>query len=156
MFDCVVLSFGANSNRQLNIPNESNLNGIYHAREFVNWYNGHPNFINNDGLDFNSHNTAIIIGQGNVALDCARILAAPKSRLEITDIKDYTINTLFDKNKNKIQQIYIIGRRGPAQASFTNKELREVIDQIDGIKCTASKADFDDAQNKATETECKV
>ena len=159
MFDCTVLSFGANSNRTLNIPNESSLTGIYHARQFVNWYNGHPDFknaINSDNRDFGSSDTAIIVGQGNVALDCARILASPKERLGTTDIKDFVIDTLYDNELNKIKQVYIVGRRGPAQASFTNKELRELIEQIDGIKCTIVQKDFDDAYNAATQEECKV
>ncbi|CAL9027841.1 unnamed protein product [Prunus brigantina] len=125
LYDVVVLAYGAESDRVLGIPGED-LSGVYAAREFVWWYNGHPNcrYLN---PDLKSSDTAVILGQGNVALDVARILLRPTTELATTDIASHALAALEDSS---IRKVYLVGRRGPAQAACTAKELRE----INGIK----------------------
>ena len=115
----VILTCGAETDRRLGIPGE-NLPGSYTATEFVGWYNGHPDYRDRK-FDL-SHETAVIIGQGNVAADVSRILAKSVDELKHTDIAGHALDTLAD---SKIKNIYVIGRRGPAQAKFTSKELKE-------------------------------
>ncbi|PRQ46644.1 putative adrenodoxin-NADP(+) reductase, Biotin synthase [Rosa chinensis] len=125
LYDVVVLAYGAESDRVLGIPGED-LSGIYSAREFVWWYNGHPDsrYLN---PDLKSSDTAVILGQGNVALDVARILLRPTTELATTDIANHALSAL---EKSSIRKVYLVGRRGPAQAACTAKELREIL----GIK----------------------
>ncbi|PHT41465.1 hypothetical protein CQW23_20319 [Capsicum baccatum] len=122
LYDAVVLSYGAESDQALGIPGEE-LAGIYAAREFVWWYNGHPD-CRNLAPDLKSSDTAVIIGQGNVALDAARILLRPTTELATTDISCHALAAL---GESSIRKVYLVGRRGPAQAAFTAKELREVL-----------------------------
>jgi adrenodoxin-NADP+ reductase len=119
-YHAVVLCYGSAQDRLLNIDGEDSKNTIS-ARNFVGWYNGVPEDKDLD-IDLNC-DTACIIGHGNVALDCARILLKPAS-LEKTDITSYAHQLL---SKSRIKKIFIIGRRGPIQVSFTIKELRELI-----------------------------
>uniref|UniRef100_A0A6G1SC13 NADPH:adrenodoxin oxidoreductase, mitochondrial n=1 Tax=Aceria tosichella TaxID=561515 RepID=A0A6G1SC13_9ACAR len=119
-YHAVVLCYGSAQDKLLNIDGENSKNTIS-ARNFVGWYNGVPE-DKDLGIDLNC-DTACIIGHGNVALDCARILLKP-SNLDKTDITSYAQQLLAE---SKIRNIYIIGRRGPIQASFTVKELRELI-----------------------------
>ncbi|XP_011087149.1 NADPH:adrenodoxin oxidoreductase, mitochondrial isoform X2 [Sesamum indicum] len=125
MYNAVVLAYGAESDRCLGIPGEE-LAGIYAAREFVWWYNGHPDCRNLDP-DLKSTDTAVIFGQGNVALDVARILLRPTAELARTDIASHALAAL---EESSIRKVYLVGRRGPVQAACTAKELREVL----GIK----------------------
>lgn len=120
VYDAVVLAYGASSDRSLGIPGEA-LQGVLSARAFVNWYNGHP-----DSVDLNpdlSISDVVIIGQGNVALDCARILTADVDALAKTDIASYAMEAL---RRSKVERVWLLGRRGHVQAAFTMKELREV------------------------------
>ncbi|CAH8382702.1 unnamed protein product [Eruca vesicaria subsp. sativa] len=125
LYHVVVLAYGAESDKNLGIPCES-LSGIYSAREFVWWYNGHPDYSslkpNLKGSD-----TAVILGQGNVALDVARILLRSTTELASTDIATHALSAL---EESSIRKVYLVGRRGPVQAALTAKELREVL----GIK----------------------
>ncbi|MEG3591842.1 MAG: FAD-dependent oxidoreductase [Pseudomonadota bacterium] len=115
----VILTVGAETDRRLGIPGEE-LKGSHTATEFVGWYNGHPKYRN---LKFDlSHEVAIIIGQGNVAADVSRILSKTADELKRTDMSQHALDAL---TKSKIKKIYVIGRRGPAQASITSKELKE-------------------------------
>ncbi|XP_059432232.1 NADPH:adrenodoxin oxidoreductase, mitochondrial [Corylus avellana] len=125
LYHVVVLSYGAESDRVLGIPGED-LIGIHSAREFVWWYNGHPDFKNLDP-DLKNTDTAVILGQGNVALDVARILLRPPTELATTDIASHALAAL---EESSIRKVYLVGRRGPVQAACTAKELREVL----GIK----------------------
>ncbi|KAJ8769543.1 hypothetical protein K2173_005146 [Erythroxylum novogranatense] len=125
LYDVVVLAYGAESDRALGIPGED-LSGIHSAREFVWWYNGHPDYRNLNP-DLKSTDTAFILGQGNVALDVARILLRPTAELATTDIADHALTAL---EQSSIRKVFLIGRRGPVQAACTAKELREVL----GIK----------------------
>lgn len=115
----VILTCGAETDRRLGIPGED-LPGSYTATEFVGWYNGHPDYRDRE-FDL-SHENAVIIGQGNVAADVGRILAKTVDELKHTDIARHALDALAD---SRIKNIYIIGRRGPAQAKFTSKELKE-------------------------------
>lgn len=120
-YNAVVLCYGSAQDKLLNISGEQTTKNTISARNFVGWYNGLPE---DRDLDINLDcDTACIIGQGNVALDCARILLKP-TNLERTDITTYAQQLIA---KSKIKRIYIIGRRGPIQVSFTAKELRELI-----------------------------
>ncbi|XVE98137.1 hypothetical protein REPUB_Repub03eG0079400 [Reevesia pubescens] len=125
LYHIVVLAYGAESDRDLGIPGEK-LKGVHSAREFVWWYNGHPEGSNLDP-DLKSTDTAVILGQGNVALDVARILLRPTSELATTDIASHALTAL---EQSSIRKVYLVGRRGPVQAACTAKELREVL----GIK----------------------
>jgi adrenodoxin-NADP+ reductase len=119
-YDAVVLAYGAAKDQMLGIPGED-LEGVYSAREFVGWYNGLPearNFV----PDL-SGNSAVIIGQGNVAIDVARMLLSPQDLLKTTDICEHALESLKLSN---IRDVHLVGRRGPLQAAFTIKELREL------------------------------
>ncbi|KAH9762422.1 NADPH:adrenodoxin oxidoreductase [Citrus sinensis] len=125
LYHVVVLAYGAESDRALGIPGED-LIGVHSAREFVWWYNGHPDG-KNLSPDLKSTDTAVILGQGNVALDVARILLRPTEELATTDIASYAWTAL---EGSSIRKVYLVGRRGPVQAACTAKELREIL----GIK----------------------
>jgi adrenodoxin-NADP+ reductase len=99
---------------------------VFKGRDFVGWYNGDPD-LSKLQPDL-SGDTAVIIGQGNVALDCARILLSPISALQTTDISTHALETL---KTSKIRNVHIIGRRGVLQASFTSKEIREMMNLPD-------------------------
>jgi ferredoxin--NADP+ reductase len=116
----VLFATGAQTDRRMNIPGED-LKRSHTATEFVAWYNGHPEFTD---IDFDlSVEKVAIIGMGNVAVDVARILCRSKEELSKTDITDYAFDKLVNSN---IKEVYMIGRRGPAQAAFTNPELKEL------------------------------
>lgn len=115
----IIITCGAETDRKLNIPGED-LPGSYTATEFVGWYNGHPDYRDRE-FDL-SGDTAVIIGQGNVAADVARILSKTVDELKNTDIAQHALDVLAE---SRIREIHVIGRRGPAQAKFTPKELRE-------------------------------
>ena len=121
-YDAVVFAYGASKDRELGIPGE-HLQGLYTARAFVGWYNGLPEYTTLSP-DLESGDTAVIIGQGNVALDIARILLSGVDRLRTTDISSRALDVL---SRSRINKVHVIGRRGPLQASFTIKELRELI-----------------------------
>ena len=116
----VVFTTGAQSDRRLNIPGED-LQGSYPATEFVAWYNGHPDYAS---CKFDlSHPAAVVIGVGNVAIDVARMLCHTVEELRITDIADDALEALRNSG---VKRVYLLGRRGPAQAAFTNPEISEL------------------------------
>ena len=115
----VIFTCGAETDRKLGIPGED-LAGSHTATEFVAWYNGHPDY--RDRVFDLSHENAVVIGQGNVAADVSRILSKTVDELKSTDIAQHTLDVLAE---SKIKNVYVIGRRGPAQAKFTSKELKE-------------------------------
>lgn len=119
-YDAVIYATGAGGDVRLGIPGED-LPGSASAREFVGWYNGHPDFA---GLSFSlSGERAVIVGNGNVALDVARVLTSPPDILARTDIADYALAAL---QNSKIKEVIILGRRGILQSSFHNPELEEL------------------------------
>ena len=122
-YDAVLFAYGASRDRTLGIPGEDTLKGIYSARAFVGWYNGLPEY-SDLAPDLTQGEEAVIIGQGNVALDVARILLQDTNILRSTDITENAIETL---QKSKIKRVKVVGRRGPLQVCFSyfilNSEL---------------------------------
>ena len=119
-YDAVVMCTGSSIGKTLGIPGED-LPGSLSAADFVPWYNGHPDYVNvNVPLD---GDTAVIIGAGNVAMDCARMLGIDPSELNSTDTADHALAAL---HASGIRKVYIAGRRGPEHAAFTAPELREL------------------------------
>ncbi|MBO6704116.1 MAG: FAD-dependent oxidoreductase [Pseudomonadales bacterium] len=116
----VMFSTGAPFDRNLGVPGED-LAGSFSATEFVAWYNGHPDFKDRQ-FDLSQESVAVV-GIGNVAMDVARILCKTHEELAVTDIADHALEAL--KNSN-VKNVYILGRRGPAQAAFTPPEIREM------------------------------
>jgi ferredoxin/flavodoxin---NADP+ reductase len=124
-FHAVVYAVGAQTDRRMGIPGED-LPGSWAATEFVAWYNGHPDYRE---LEFDlSAETAIVVGNGNVATDVARMLALTREELACTDVADHSIDILADSG---VKEIVVLGRRGPAQAAFTNPELLELGEMTD-------------------------
>ena len=121
-YDAVIYAFGASADRNLGIPGED-LAGSFSATQFVAWYNGHPDAA----LDrFGLHATGVaVVGAGNVAIDVTRILAKTADELRDTDIADHALDELAQSH---VTDVYLLARRGPAQAKFTTKELRELGD----------------------------
>src|SRR5689334_21206284 len=112
LYDAVVYTVGAQTDRRLGIPGED-LPGSWPATAFVAWYNGHPDF---QDLDFDlSGERAVVIGNGNVAVDVARMLALTHDELAITDTTDAAIRAIVS---SPLQEIVMLGRRGPVQAAF--------------------------------------
>jgi ferredoxin--NADP+ reductase len=121
-YHAVIFASGAETDRRLGVPGEDLL-GSYTATEFVGWYNGHPDY--RDRVFDLSQEVAVIIGQGNVAADVCRILAKTVDELKHTDIAEHALEALA---QSRVRDIHVVGRRGPAQAKFTAKELRELGD----------------------------
>ena len=119
-YDAVILAIGAPHDRKLGIPGED-LPGVVGSAEFVGWYNGHPDFADLDPPLDGTH--AAVIGNGNVALDCARILSKTQKEFESSDIVGHALEAL---DKSAIRTITILGRRGPHQIAMTPKELGEL------------------------------
>ena len=120
-YHAIFYTFGAEADRELGIPGED-LPGVHPASDLVGWYNAHPDFADREfGLD--QSRRAIVIGNGNVALDVARMLALDDAELRTTDIADHAIEVL---DTSTIEEIVVVGRRGPAQAAFTNPEVIEL------------------------------
>ncbi len=150
-YDAVIFTSGAQTDRHLGIPGED-VPGSHPATEFVAWYNGHPDYTD-CAFDL-SHESAVVIGVGNVAVDVARILAKSADELKTTDIAEHALDALA---AGKIRDIHLIGRRGPAQAKFTAQELKElgeleicdiVINDADLELNPESQAELDEPKNK--------
>jgi len=120
MYHQIVYTTGAQTDQHLGVPGED-LHSSRPATEFVAWYNGHPDFCDYQ-FDF-SHERVAIVGVGNVAVDVARILCRTPEELATTDIADYALEAL---RHSRVKEVYMLGRRGPAQAVFTNPELKEL------------------------------
>lgn len=133
LYDMVVLCYGCESDRSLKHLEGGHLAGILSAREFVSWYNGHIDFdwvgpIVKDALSSSKQQNVVVVGHGNVALDCARILAKTRDELDPTDLTTRALDILHPQNNETIQhrRISVVGRRGHVQGAFTIKELREL------------------------------
>ena len=120
LYDAVILATGAPHDRKLGIPGED-LPGVVGSAEFVGWYNGHPEFADLDPALAGSH--AAVVGAGNVALDCARILSKTRHEFEGSDIVGHALDAL---DSSGIRTVTILGRRGPHQIAMTPKELGEL------------------------------
>src|SRR5215210_8309327 len=125
-YTAVIYATGAQTDKSLGIPGED-LSGSWAATEFVAWYNGHPDYR---GLEFDlSAERAVVIGNGNVAADVARMLMLSARELERTDVADHALQAL---RASRVREVVVLGRRGPAQAAFTSAELRE-LGRLDGV-----------------------
>ncbi|KAH9267525.1 hypothetical protein BASA83_009915 [Batrachochytrium salamandrivorans] len=122
-YDAVVLAYGSSAEHKLGIEDEAgSSSNVFSSREFVGWYNGHPHHVDLP-VDLSSTDTAIVVGQGNVALDVARILLSPIDTLAKTDISRHALEKL---STSRIRHVHLVGRRGPFHVAFTSKELREL------------------------------
>lgn len=147
-YDAVVYAVGAQSDRPLGIPGED-LTGSVAAVDFVGWYNAHPHF-EQMAPDL-SGARAVVVGNGNVALDVARILITDPDALSRTDIADHALEVLQPCG---VQEVVVVGRRGPLQATFTTLELRELgdlegLDDVDVVVDPADLADITDEDLEA-------
>jgi ferredoxin/flavodoxin---NADP+ reductase len=120
-YHAIVYATGSPSDRPLGIPGED-LPGSHAATEFVGWYNGHPDHTHLE-VDLLAAERAVVIGNGNVAVDVARMLVLAPSELEPTDTADHALEVL---GASRVKEVVVIGRRGPAQSAFTNPELLEL------------------------------
>ncbi|CAM9152248.1 unnamed protein product, partial [Hapterophycus canaliculatus] len=156
LYDVVVLAYGAGGDRELTVPG-ADLNGVFAARAFVSWYNGHPEFAHMSedfGKALASSDTVAIVGVGNVALDCARILAKGAENLRETDICEHTLDVLSSAGTG-LRRVVILGRRGHVQASFTIKELRELT-KLDGVACLVRQEELELGRTPASLDELKT
>lgn len=120
MYDAIVLAVGAPRDRKLGIPGEDKT-GVFGSADFVGWYNGHPDFT--ELLPDLNTGTVVVIGNGNVAVDVARVLVKTEEEMTDTDIADHAADAI---KASPITDVYMVGRRGPIEAKFTNVELREM------------------------------
>jgi ferredoxin--NADP+ reductase len=119
-YDAVVLAVGSPYDRKLGIPGEDKA-GVIGSAEFVGWYNGHPDFCDiNPYLDTEN---VVVVGNGNVAIDCARVLCKTREELAPSDMSNHIVDVI---QAAPIKDVYMVGRRGPIEAKFTNVELREM------------------------------
>jgi adrenodoxin-NADP+ reductase len=127
-YTTLLLSYGASLSNPLNIPGRD-LKGVYQALALVGWYNGHPAFADLP-VDLSKIKHVNVIGQGNVALDVARILLKNPTELDDTDLPTPVLDVL---HKSSVEKVSVVGRRGPAQVAFTTKELREM-SNLSGVR----------------------
>ncbi|KAI6210137.1 NADPH:adrenodoxin oxidoreductase, mitochondrial [Aphelenchoides besseyi] len=125
-YDVIVLAYGASRARQLELPEATPDHNCFSGYSFVSWYNGQPKETQTPDL---SGRNAIVIGNGNVAIDCARILLSNAERFRYTDMCDSAYRSL---SASQIERVQMLGRRGPIEASFTIKELRELLN-LEGV-----------------------
>jgi ferredoxin--NADP+ reductase len=142
----ILYSTGAQTDRRMGIPGED-LRGSHPATEFVAWYNGHPDFRDHQ-FDLTQERVAVV-GVGNVAVDVARILCRSPQELATTDIADYALEAL---RGSRVKEVYLLGRRGPAQAAFTNPEIKELGELADAdITARPEEVELDDLTRAALE-----
>jgi ferredoxin--NADP+ reductase len=155
----IVYCTGAQTDRRMGIPGED-LSGSHPATEFVAWYNGHPDY-RDCTFDLTQERVAVI-GVGNVAVDVVRILCRTPEELATTDIADYALEAL---RSSRVKEVYLLGRRGPAQAAFTNPEVRE-LGELSDADVTArpdeveldplSRAAVERSQDRATQKKVEI
>jgi len=143
LYDAVILATGAPHDRKLGVPGED-LPGVVGSAEFVGWYNGHPDFADLDPPLSGSH--AVVVGNGNVALDCARILVKTRHEFEGSDIVGHALDAL---DHSAVRTITILGRRGPHQIAMTPKELGE-LGHLEAAVPVVEPADFPSIQADET------
>jgi ferredoxin--NADP+ reductase len=150
-YHAVVYAYGAETDRHLGIPGED-LAGSGPATAFVGWYNAHPDYADHS-FDL-SCERAIVIGNGNVAADVARMLALTRDELEVTDTADHAIGPLAETG---IKEIVVLGRRGPAQAAFTNPELRELGEMVNAdIHIDPAELELDELSRRFLESDADI
>jgi ferredoxin--NADP+ reductase len=143
-YDAVILATGSSVGRKLGIPGEE-LAGSLSAADFVPWYNGHPDYVN-VAVPLNGKN-AIVIGAGNVAMDCGRMLALDPKELDTTDTADHALAAL---QKSAIRNVTIVGRRGPEHAAFTSPEIRE-LPKLENTDVIISQLEIEAAKTRVAE-----
>ncbi len=142
----IVYCTGAQTDRRMGIPGED-LTGSHPATEFVAWYNGHPDY-RDCAFDLSQESVAVV-GVGNVAADVVRILCRTPEELATTDIADYALEAL---RKSRVREVFLLGRRGPAQAAFTNPEIRELGELADAdITAIPQEVELDPLSRAAVE-----
>jgi len=147
-YEAILYAYGTATDRRLGIPGEE-LPGSHAATEFVAWYNAHPDFADAE-FDLSSER-AVVVGNGNVAADIARMLALPRDELETTDTADHAIEALAESG---VREIVVLGRRGPAQAAFTNPEVRELGELSDAdIVIDPAEVELDPASREHIDSE---
>ncbi|KWX57744.1 FAD-dependent oxidoreductase [Mycobacterium sp. NAZ190054] len=151
-YDAVIYAIGAQSDRALGIPGED-LPGSVAAVDFVGWYNAHPHFV--EMAPDVSGGRAVVVGNGNVAIDVARILVSDPDMLARTDIADHALESLHARG---VEEVLIIGRRGPLQAPFTTLELRELgdLEALGDVDVVVDPADFADITEEDLEAAGKT
>jgi ferredoxin--NADP+ reductase len=151
-YDAVVYAVGAQSDRPLGIPGEE-LPGSVAAVDFVGWYNAHPHF--EEMTPDLSTGRAVVVGNGNVALDVARILVSDPRELAKSDIADHALQALHAQG---VEEVVVLGRRGPLQATFTTLELRELgdLEAMADVDVIIDPADFADISDEALEAAGKT
>jgi len=135
-YDQIIYAVGAQSDRKMGIPGED-LQGSMPATIFVGWYNGHPDYRDLP-IDL-SCERVLVVGNGNVAMDVTRILVSDPDALAKTDIADHALEVL---RASKVREVVMLGRRGPAQAAFTNPELKE-FGELPGVDVMVDPADLE-------------
>ncbi|HEY7830275.1 MAG TPA: FAD-dependent oxidoreductase [Solirubrobacteraceae bacterium] len=155
-YHAIIYAVGAAADRPLGIAGEE-LPGSWAATDFVGWYNGHPDYCD---LDFDlGCERAVVIGNGNVALDVARMLTLDHAELAITDVADHALEAL---RESAVREVVVLGRRGPAQAAFTNPELLELGEMkdvdvlVDGDELERALAVTDTGMDPTSERNVKV
>jgi len=152
-YDAIVLTYGASRDRLLGIPGEQ-LAGSIAATDFVNWYTGHPDMDPEAFVDFlTSSSRVAVIGVGNVAVDVTRVLSKSPSEIEHTDMPNHVFTAL---RASGVRDVHLIGRRGPAQATWTTKELRELGDLEATQVLIAEGASVDDPASQRAIAEDKA
>lgn len=145
-YHAILYSVGSETDRRMGIPGED-LSGSHPATKFVGWYNAHPDY-REEKFDLTQENVAVV-GIGNVAMDVIRILARSKSELMETDIADYALDALINSS---VKNIYVLARRGPAQAAYTNPEIRELGEmEIADVTCLPEEVELDPYSKAAME-----
>lgn len=135
-YDQIIYAYGAQADRRMGIPGED-LPNSYPATAFVGWYNGHPDYCTLP-IDL-SCERAVVVGNGNVAMDVARMLVLSPDVLMKTDIADHALERL---RESKVREVVVLGRRGPAQAAFKNPEIKE-LGKLDGVDILVDPRDLE-------------
>jgi len=152
-YDAIVLTYGASRDRSLGIPGE-HLAGSIAATDFVNWYTGHPDTDPGAFTGFLESSTSVaVIGVGNVAVDVTRVLSKAPAEIEHTDMPEHVFAAL---RSSGVRDVHLVGRRGPAQATWTTKELRELGELEDTQVLVSEGAGIDDAASQAAISEDKA
>lgn len=135
-YDQIIYAVGAQADRRMGIPGEE-LEGSFPSTAFVGWYNGHPDY-RDLAVDLTC-DRVVVVGNGNVAMDVARILLRSPDELATTDIADHALAQL---RESKVREVVMLGRRGPAQAAFSNPELKE-FGELEGVDVIVNPDDLE-------------
>jgi len=150
-YDAVIMCTGAEGERLLGIPGED-LPGVMGAPAFVKWYNGHPDYVGLNPLQ-DAGEAAVVLGQGNVAIDIARLLTRPPNEQHSTDIHAGALAQIGEWQRSGLRTVHLVGRRGFVQAAFTNAELRELLTISDEVLPIVDPDELALCRNPASEQE---